>query len=377
MAIYDWPTGRTFMPQQSELRVVDNTQRSLESPLSGYVQTLSMPGARWGWGFDFGAHDLAERAALEAMLLRLSGRQHRVRLWDMKQPRPRGSIQTGGVTLAAAAAQFATTLQLAGCVGANRLLGGSFEFDSNADGLADGWSRYSAGTAGALTHSRSTSIVWDAAYSQNLVAASLGATSADRQGIARDISTIAGLAGSAVTFSCRLLGTAGARANIELYWRDGGGTILGSIIGGPLLLNGDYQAIVASGTCPVGAVSASLYLYQHSAPAGAVGLFLDLVRVEQGSVVGSGGAATLLAGDWLGLAAGQLVRVVSDAVANDAGVMTVEVRHMLRAAAASGSAVTLDKPTALFVRTESGLAMPRMAGQAAPEMSTEFVEVFA
>lgn len=377
MAIYDWPTTRTFIPQTCELRVVDNSQRILESPMSGYVQTLSMPGARWGWGYDFGAHTDAERAALEAYLLRLSGREHRVRLWDLKRPRPRGSIQLSGVTLGATAAQFATTLQLAGCVGANRLLGGSFEFDSNADGLADGWTRYSAGTVGALTHSRSTSIVWEAAYSQNLVAASLGGTDADRQGITRDIATVAGLAGGAVTYSCRLLGTADTRANIELYWRDSGGTIIGSIIGGPLVLNGDYQAISATGTCPAGAVSASLYLYQHTAPAGAVGLFLDRVRVEQGSTVGTGGQATLLAGDWLGLTGGQLVRVVADATANDAGAMTVDVRHMLRSSVASGSAVTLDKPAALFVRTEAGLMLPRMPGFAAPAMSAEFVEVFA
>ena len=57
--------------------------------------------------------------------------------------------------------------------------------------------------------------------------------------------------------------------------------------------------------------------------------------------------------------------------------MTVDVRHMLRSSVASGSAVTLDKPTALFVRTEAGLMLPRMPGLAAPPMSAEFVEVFA
>jgi hypothetical protein len=68
---------------------------------------------------------------------------------------------------------------------------------------------------------------------------------------------------------------------------------------------------------------------------------------------------------------------VADATGNDAGAMTVEVRHMLRASVASASAVTLEKPTALYVRTESGLAMPRQPGNAEPGLSIDLVEVFA
>lgn len=205
MTIYAWPTTRAFLPHTAQLRVIDNLQRTSESPLSGYTQTLSMPGARWGWDFDFGAHDQASRAKVEAYLLRLSGREHRVRLWDFKQPRPRGTINLGAVSLGAAAAQFATTLPLSGC----------------------------------------------------------------------------------------------------------------------------------------------------------------------------GAGKTLLAGDWLAVATGQLVRVVADAVADAGGLMTVEIRPMLRLALSSVSAVTLDSPTALFVRTEAGLTLPRSAGDAVPGFSVGFAEVFA
>lgn len=205
MTIYTWPTTRHFTPATAQWRVIDTLQRSSESPLSGYTQTLSMPGARWGWAFDFGAHGVAQRAEVEAYLLRLNGREHRARLWDIKQPRPRGTCSLGGVTLAIAAGQFSTSLALAGC--------------------------------------------------------------------------------------------------------------------------------------------------------------------------GVGG--TLLPGDWLGTASGQLVRVVVGAVADGAGLMTVEVRHMLRTALASGSAITLDAPTALYVRTDAGLSMPRRAGNAEDGFSIEFAEVFA
>ena len=205
MTTYAWPNTRDFLPRSAEWRIVDPNQRSNDSPLSGYSQTVSMPGAKWGWVLEFGHHDDARREAIEAFLLRLSGRQHRISLWDLKRPRPRGTCNLGGVTLQASAAQFAETLQLTGC----------------------------------------------------------------------------------------------------------------------------------------------------------------------------GAGRTLLAGDWIGLATGQVVRTVADATANGAGQMTVEVRHMLRTAAAAGSAVTLDRPSALYVRTDSNLAMPRQPGRAQPEFTVEFVETFA
>lgn len=205
MAVFDWPDTRTFVPQRTEWRIVDTLQRASESQLSGYVQTLAMPGAKWGWAFDFAAHAPAERRDLEAYLLRLNGREHRVRLYDIKHQRPEGTINLSGVTVRDVAAQFATTLVLAGC------------------------------TAG----------------------------------------------------------------------------------------------------------------------------------------------STLLAGDWFGVASGQLLRCVADATADGAGVMTVEFRHMLRAALSAGGTVTLYRPTALYVRTDAGLAVPRIGGQAMPGFSVEFTEVFA
>jgi hypothetical protein len=153
---YAWPPSRHFVPATHELRVVDNTQRTAESALSGYVQTTGMPGARWGWGMDFAPHTQAQRAEVEAYLLRLSGRQHRVQLWDLRNPRPRGNITLAGVTLGASAAQFATSLTLAGCVGRDGVLNGSFETDSNADNLADGWALFVGGAGdGGRTYTRS------------------------------------------------------------------------------------------------------------------------------------------------------------------------------------------------------------------------------
>lgn len=205
MTIYTWPDTRAAQPRTMQWRVVDDLQRMSESPLSGFTQTVSMPGARWGWMMEFGDHSSAYRDQVEAFLLRLSGREHRVALWDIKRRAPRGTCNLSGVTLGAAAAQFATVLSLAGC----------------------------------------------------------------------------------------------------------------------------------------------------------------------------GSGKTLLAGDWVGLAGGQLVRVVADATADGAGAMAVEIRHMLRTALGSGAAVTLDRPTALYVLTESGISLPRGAGRTEPGFAIDLVEVFA
>ena len=203
MTQYTWPDTRLHIPATAELMVLDNNNVNA-SPESGYIQTSSRPGARWGWGLDFTPHSKAERAELEAYFTRLSGREHRVRLWDLKYPRPRGTCNLTGVTLGAAMAQFANTVTLAGC----------------------------------------------------------------------------------------------------------------------------------------------------------------------------GAGKTLLPRDWLGLPGGQLVMVVAAATADGAGAMTVEVRHLVRTALASGGAVVLDKPTAAFIRTESTLRLPRQPGPHEPAFSVQFEEVF-
>lgn len=203
MTTYAWPDADWAEPGSAELRVIDNLQRGNESPLSGHVQTLGMPGARWGWALDFDHQLLADREQLEGFLVGLSGREHRVRLWDMQRPRPRGTIGLTGVTTSGVTAQFA----------------------------------------------------------------------------------------------------------------------------------------------------------------------------EQMTLVGCGAGASLLRGDWFGTPT-QLLLCVEDAMANGSGQMVVKFRHKLRAAVPSDAAITLIKPTATYIRTEAGIAMPRVGGMLGVPMSVDFVEHF-
>lgn len=201
MATYDWPSS-DLCPGSASLRTIPNTL-AFTSPLSGYTQTGSLPGSRWGWSYQWAGMDRPRRARLEGFLIRLDGRTHRVRLFDWNRQVPIGTINQTGVT-ANAAAQFAESLTLNGC-GANR---------------------------------------------------------------------------------------------------------------------------------------------------------------------------TLEPGDWLSVG-GQLLACSSPAQANGSGVMTVEIRHMLRAAVTGGAAVTLIRPFALFVLATPELDFPRDPGAGQPTMAADFVEVFA
>lgn len=205
MTTYSWPTAELkHMPQTAVLRVITNG-RSNSSAESGVTQTVTRPGSRWGWSVSMAPMRLAVRDDFEGYLIGLSGMQHRISTHDWKRPTPRGTCNLSGVTVSSSAAQFATSVVLAGC----------------------------------------------------------------------------------------------------------------------------------------------------------------------------GASKTLLRGDWIGFSSGQLCRVAADATANGSGVMTVQIRHSLRAALTSTSPVTLDKPTALYVLTDSALEMPRAPGPLQPSFGFDMIEVFA
>jgi hypothetical protein len=88
-----------------------------------------------------------------------------------------------------------------------------------------------------------------------------------------------------------------------------------------------------------------------------------------------GAGATIKRGDWLKLG-GQAVKCVVDATADGAGVMTVPIRHRLRQAVSSGSSVTTNNVSALYI-----LASPDWAagynGSHADPFAIDLIEVFA
>lgn len=106
----------------------------------------------------------------------------------------------------------------------------------------------------------------------------------------------------------------------------------------------------------------SLWDFARPAPRGTMrGTMTVSTDAAQGAtslvIVASGeNSKTLLAGDLLGLGTGttqQVVMVTADATSNGSGVITVSIEPPLRNAFVATSAVTWDKPKALFRRTQS------------------------
>jgi hypothetical protein len=107
MTIYTWPVMNRRNPSQLDWALVSNTQ-SFESPLSGAVQTVEMPGARWRASFTFQALDASDAGILRAHLARLRGRSGRFYLHNMARSVPTGSA--AGSPLVNGAGQSGTTL---------------------------------------------------------------------------------------------------------------------------------------------------------------------------------------------------------------------------------------------------------------------------
>jgi hypothetical protein len=123
MTTYTWPSN--LVPAEQRLQILNNQGVSV-SPLSGYVQTNTHPGSRWGWALDMPPALNDSRAAFEAFIVKLSGREHRVSLYDFKRPRPRGTINLTGVTVNTTASQFANSISLIGCGAGTTLLAGDW-----------------------------------------------------------------------------------------------------------------------------------------------------------------------------------------------------------------------------------------------------------
>jgi hypothetical protein len=88
-----------------------------------------------------------------------------------------------------------------------------------------------------------------------------------------------------------------------------------------------------------------------------------------------GAGATIKRGDWLKVG-GQAVKCVVDATADGSGVMTVPIRHMLRASAASGASVTTNNVSALYILADPNWTASYNGSHADP-FAIDLIEVFS
>lgn len=79
-----------------------------QSPLSGAVQTVEMPGARWQFRMSYADLEEADAALLQGFLAQLRGQAGRFYLYNLARPTPRGSVP--GTPLVKGASQTGATL---------------------------------------------------------------------------------------------------------------------------------------------------------------------------------------------------------------------------------------------------------------------------
>ena len=141
MTTLTWPTFIRATPRALDWSLVANTQ-TFGSPLSGSVQTVEMPGAKWKASFQLENLTESDAATFQAFLVQLRGKAGRFALFNFARSEPRGTQR--GSPLVKGASPTGTTLAIDGCTAAATLLAGDY-FAVNgelkmvvADAAADG-----------------------------------------------------------------------------------------------------------------------------------------------------------------------------------------------------------------------------------------------
>ena len=305
----------------------------------------------------------ADAARWKAAALALRGRINRLAMWDVTNPVPRGTAK-GVITLAASAAAGAASVQLAGCRGLNALLGGSFETDSNADGLADGWSRYFSGSTGTLGQYLSPLATVAGAWSQLVEASALGTSTSDNNGVSQT-APVAHLAGKNVAAACYVAIAAGSTAAMQVAWLNAADIQIGSMPVPTTSTAGSLQYLEAVGVCPADAVRAVIYIWQYSGSGSAAAMYIDGAQLVAAPIGALPPPPTLQQGDMLQLGSGvgsHYCMVTADATGTDAGAMTVSIEPPLRQAISSGAVVAWNKPVAHYKLTTDSQAWQGVPG---------------
>ncbi len=123
MTTLTWPTLTRTAPRDVEWTLQSNTI-AFQSPLSGAVQTVEFPGARWKVSFVLENLLEADAALLRAFGAKLRGRAGRFTLHNFARPTPRGTI--AGTPLVKGASQTGVSLLIDGCTVGTTLLAGDF-----------------------------------------------------------------------------------------------------------------------------------------------------------------------------------------------------------------------------------------------------------
>lgn len=121
MAIISLPDEELFCPQEFHIQVRGNIQVNV-SPLNGATQTVEMPGDRMVFTLIYGPHHSSDMPRLRAFWNRFRGQAHILRLWNLAQPVPNGTLR-GTPTVFAAVLAGASNIAITGATGSTLQIG--------------------------------------------------------------------------------------------------------------------------------------------------------------------------------------------------------------------------------------------------------------
>lgn len=373
MPTIDWPSDAclrpssvsfSVVPARSSWSAVYTRQRTQVSHLADRLRvTLQLPPCT-----------AAEAAAREAWINYLVAESPWVRLRHFARPYPRGNAR-GTLTVGANAAAGVRSVTLSGArASPNLLASAAFEIDSDADGVADGWSTYisnflSTGRAWSLP--AGSLLAGDGAKTQAVQCSALGT---DTLGIVRIDQTVQ--AGAAYTFSIYASADRAATATLYIGWYQSDNTTFISQSATSAAMNTTAQRYTLTATAPAGAGRAWLYAWFSGATGANPIAYFDAAQFELGSVASPwSGFARLLPGDTLSVGGNLLLVGYAGAVANDAGSMTVPLQLPLRTAVTAGAAVTWAQPTGTFQLETDAVSLEYLPGNLQSGFELSFLEV--
>lgn len=357
MAIIDWPTTRPFAGALFSLAldVKESTytgfltgNRTRRSNLADRMRgTLTLPPCMTP----------VDAAAREALLMGVRSTGDWLRLAMPHRRYPLGNFG-GSPTVATTVAAGARSVVIGGVKARpNILLNGGFEIDSNADGVADGWTNYASGSVGTVTRYGLTGPLLAGEVGARIQAAQSSALNGALGFLSTAVPVVAG---ATYTATAAMQASAGASCVISIAWLGAGGVYISEA-------SSSHDISLArrscSGVAEAGALTAQVICYVYSTSGIALDFNVDNVQLEANAAASTyGGLAVAAAGDFLGVGGNLLMVAYAGATANDAGVMTVPLAVPLPKAISSGAAVTWNAPTGLWELDDDGLQLDYSAG---------------
>ena len=121
MSIYTFPTDEIYAPLEFEMQMRGNVMVN-RSPTNGAITTVEIPGDQWAIRMMYSYRANADYQAIAAFWNRFRGQSNILRIWNVAQPAPLGTLR-GSPVLASAAVEGANSVVVQGSSGETILPG--------------------------------------------------------------------------------------------------------------------------------------------------------------------------------------------------------------------------------------------------------------